>query len=345
MAKIPFSSIYPGKSSRNHVIGGGFNFWQRGTSFSGTLTTYTADRWFSFRQGAVTGISASRQLTGFAAGPKYCFRLQRTAGNATTNALELITAFETINSTPLQGKKVTLSFWARAGANFSSAGNSLTSYIATGEGTDQGVVSAWTNPQTFSQNQAITTSWVRYTLQATIPASAAQIRIDFNYIPVGTAGANDYVEVAGVMLTEGTDAPADFELAGITEALEEALCHRYYLRMDSAMLNEYSTNPNAPGYHGFANVNNTWQITGGNFPVVMRVRPVTNWSSTAHFGGHIGGVISGALNIIAGGSIGGISANRASWSAYGGITNTTLRPFEFYMVDTVNAWLSFDAEL
>lgn len=330
--------------ARNYIIGGGFNFWQRGTSFSGTLTTYTADRWFSFRQGSVTGISATQQLSGLTAGPKFCFRMQRTAGNATANALELITALESTHSIPLQGKKVTLSFWARKGADFSSAGSALTSYIATGEGTDQGVVSAWTNPQTFSQDQNITDSWVRYTLRATIPAAATQIRVDFNYVPVGTAGANDYVEIAGVMLSEGVDAP-DFALAGGHEAAEQALCQRYYYRIIPGG-NPLATNPDGQGFSewiGYFNADNAFRVHGGNFPVRMRVPPVTALSSTTHLDLHKPNVFSGALN----GHLTGaftITAGTDAWSMHGVVSSAAVNFCQLYF-NNAAGFITFDAEL
>ena len=119
-------------AGKNLIINGAFDIWQRGTSFTGLLgNAYGADRWM-FNN--TTGRTYSRQSSGLD-GFQYCLRVQRDSGQTSTNAPTVIYSNETVNSIPLQGKTVTLSYYARAGANFSAASSALTLDWKTGTGT------------------------------------------------------------------------------------------------------------------------------------------------------------------------------------------------------------------
>jgi hypothetical protein len=212
--------------TRNRIINGNPDVWQRGTSIAPGTGAYTADRWYGFRQGGVTGSTVSRQ-----AGPTgslNCARIQRDSGNTSTAQVEFISALETIESVPLAGKPVTVSFMARAGANLSSTGSFIQSYIGTGQGTDQGVVSAWTGGAAVGTTSfALTTTWTKFQYTTTLASSVTQLRLDFNFAPTGTAGASDYFEISQIMLNEGP-APAQFSLAGGNITGELAMCQRFY---------------------------------------------------------------------------------------------------------------------
>jgi len=88
---------YQGSMSggKNAVINGGFDIWQRGTSFT-TLNNYIADRWYW--GGAGTGRTISRQ-TG-TAGMQYAIRLQRDSGNTSANAIAIGSSMEIAQATP-----------------------------------------------------------------------------------------------------------------------------------------------------------------------------------------------------------------------------------------------------
>src|SRR5215831_6340933 len=126
---------------RNLIDGGDFttNPWQRGTSFSGIVSTltYTADRFFAVG-GAASSISVS-QVTGVTAVPGFTQALQfgRAAANANTAVITLGQIVETLNAIRAQGQTVTLSFWAQAGANWSPANGALNVLLASGSGTNQ----------------------------------------------------------------------------------------------------------------------------------------------------------------------------------------------------------------
>jgi hypothetical protein len=221
------SALLPaGLGFRNVLINGGFDVWQRGTSFTGAANTvsYTADRWCIFRSG-VAGYSLSQQamvpseLSGF----NYCARFQRTSGNADLGILYMGRTFESITVKALAGKTVTLSFYARKGANFS--GSILDAQIEFGTGTDLGFTTQPTSASINNLSSTLTASWQYFVKTVVVPTTATAARILFMHTPTGTAGANDYFEITGVQLEQNYQ-PTPFEQRPIGIELE--LCQRYY---------------------------------------------------------------------------------------------------------------------
>ena len=107
---------------RNRIINGAFDIWQRGTSFSvGGSVTYLADRWCAVQYAGSVAVF-SQQTTGLSEAT-YCLRCQRNSGNTYTATVNVGQYMESINSKDLAGKSITLSFYARAGANFSASSN------------------------------------------------------------------------------------------------------------------------------------------------------------------------------------------------------------------------------
>jgi hypothetical protein len=217
-------------STGNAIINGAFEIWQRGTSFTGVGTSYAyqADRFRTVRGAFAGGINVSREPAGLD-GFEYAMKIQRQAGNTSTTFIGLDYALETEDSMLLVGKTVTLSFYAKAGANFSAP--SLGGAILTGTGNDQ-PVSGFTNLTSRSVvNAALTTSWQRFTTTATIPTGVTQIGISFTSFPTGTAGAEDSVFITGVQLEAGTVATPFRRNAPSIQA-ELAACQRYYYRLN-----------------------------------------------------------------------------------------------------------------
>jgi len=214
----------------NVVINGGFDVWQRNTSFT-SLSYYQdyADRWMgdAFNN---TGNTISRQ-SATASEPFFRFlRFQRNASNTGTGSRRVGTVFESQNTAFMSGQEVTLSFYMRKGANWSPATDTVTSYIFTGTGTDgsmsSGLGSAWTGYAAQSQSNTITTSWVRFTHTVTLSATAMQVGINFvTPAAVGTAGAADSWDISGIKLELGSVA-TPFMNKGFGQEL--AACQRYY---------------------------------------------------------------------------------------------------------------------
>jgi hypothetical protein len=217
-------------AGKNGIINSNFSIWQRGTSIAvGTAgTTYTADRWLSYR--AVSGSTVSRQATGDTTNLpfiQYAARVQRDSGNTSTSPISLYNNFETINAIPFAGRTVTLSYYARAGANYSGASSALNTSVTTGTGTDQSVFSYSGAATPINFSPTLTTTWQRFSTTATIASSATQLYVAAGYTPVGTAGANDWFEITGVQLEIAASASA-YSPNTSTYATELAACQRYY---------------------------------------------------------------------------------------------------------------------
>jgi len=219
-------------SGGNLLIGGDFstNPWQRGTTFTGiaTTNTYTADRWFGYAgTGAAMTVS---QSTGIGlAGFTKAARVQRPGANTNTTAHRIAQIVESANTVPMQGQACSLSFYARAGADFSAAGSALSIIVQTGTGTDEGnaaLVSGWTGAASpLSTTQALTTTWARYTFSVPVGGTATELAVIFGFTPTGTAATNDWFEVTGVQL-EISPLASSFERRLIGQEL--TLCQRYF---------------------------------------------------------------------------------------------------------------------
>jgi hypothetical protein len=225
-----------GTVQSNPVLNSAFQIWQRGTSIAQAGGfSYSADRWVSARNGFDVGTTMSRQATGDTTNLpfiQYCARVQRNSGTTATTSVFFSQSFENINSTPFIGKTITFSFYARAGANYSSASNALTVKVDTGTGTDQSIINTWTGGASAiggNQTATLTTTWQRFTYTGTASASGTQLGLYFSYTPVGTAGANDYFEVTGVQIDIGSVALPFRTYAGTIQG-ELAACQRYYER-------------------------------------------------------------------------------------------------------------------
>jgi hypothetical protein len=219
--------------SGNNVINGAFDIWQRGLSGSptGETSVYVADRWECYRDGYTPGLNISRVTSGVP-GIQFASRFQRASGNTSTAGFSVGQSFPTVESFLLIGKTVTLSFYARVGANFSSTNFSVS--IATGAGTDQPFRVGYTSRgNALSMSSALNTNWQRFSYTATISSSVNQIGILFNWTPSGTAGANDWVEITGVQLEDGAVA-TPFKRNAPSIQAELAACQRYYFRGGNA---------------------------------------------------------------------------------------------------------------
>jgi hypothetical protein len=292
--------------------------WQRGTSISLTASTdaYTADRWRQFTQ-ANQATTVSRQATSDTTNLpfiQYCARIQRNSGQTGTAQMSFIQGFETINSIPFAGKTVILSFYARAGANFSSTSNAFTAMIYTGTGTDQFPTGYTGGASQGLTTYNLTTTWVRYTLTATIPTTATEFGTYFYWNPTGTAGTNDYVEITGVQLEIGSVATA-FKTSSATIQGELAACQRYFMKFTNTDYEYFCTG---------ANRNATTNDAALSLPVTMRTEPTQSYSAANTFMLYITGTITTCTNINPDDSTNqaiGIVTNVASGLTSGGAAN------------------------
>jgi len=189
---------------KNLILNGSFNHWQRGTSFvSGNPAVDVADMFQFWRGAFVTGGTFTQQPASAGVKGKWVGRMQRDNANTSLFKLNITHAFESVNSIPLAGKEVTLSIKLRKGANYS--GGDVSFIILSGIGTDQpqrggnftGEVNVAIGSATLS------TAFQTFTVTGTMPTNSTQLGLRIYYVPTGTAGANDWVEIGEVKLEEG----------------------------------------------------------------------------------------------------------------------------------------------
>ena len=219
---------------KNAVINGACEIAQRGTA-AVTLTAasflYPVDRFFAGRSSGTTGATAQQFTSTGLDGFQYAVRVQRTAANTSTNDLYIGQSFETANSIPFANKAVVVSFWARAGANYSPTSSALNVRLYTGTGTDQsGLGSAFTGTATpISQTATLTTSWQRFQYTATLASTATQMQFLVFCTPTGTAGAADNFDITGLQVELGSVATPFARSSGTIQG-EISACQRYYAK-------------------------------------------------------------------------------------------------------------------
>jgi hypothetical protein len=265
-----------GAAGKNKAINAACEIAQRGTA-AVTLTaasfSYPVDRFFAGRSSGTTGATAQQFSSTTLDGFKNAIRVQRTAGNTSTNDLYVGQSFESSNSIPFANKAIVVSFWARAGANYSPTSNALSVRFYTGTGTDQsGLGSAFTGSATpISQTATLTTSWQRFQYTATLASTATQMQFLAFCTPTGTAGAADNFDITGLQVELGAIA-SPFQIASGSIGSELALCQRYY--QASGLQSYYTT----------GSVNNTTD-TVFTYQLIqtMRVSPTITVSATGDF--------------------------------------------------------------
>jgi hypothetical protein len=252
-----------GTVQANPVLNSAFQVWQRGTTITAN-NGYSADRWFYYSTN--NNATVSRQATGDTTNLpniQYCARVQRNSGSTGTGDITFTQSMESINSIPFAGKTITLSFYARVGANY-SGGTSFISQVRSGTGTDQNLLSGYTGSSSFISNtQALTTTWTRYSYTGTVATTATEIGIYTGFTPSGTAGANDWYEITGVQIDVGNVA-LPFRTNGATLQGELAACQRYYWRTTGQQYTPYATGMSTTATDGTLYV---------QYPVPMRAVP------------------------------------------------------------------------
>ena len=240
-----------GSIFRQAIINGNFDVWQRNTTIAmTTANAYTADRWYCETATAGTDKTVSREDGTGVNGSYYCARVKMVS-----DVDELLTfsqALESQDSIKFRGKKLTLSFYARGGAEFVADNSTLVSKIVTGKGTDQKVLAFTASADGVSQNNTLTTSWQKFTCTTTaaIASDITQIGVSFAFTHAGSGTTTNYFEITQVQLCAG-----DVALPFMPKSFEEELraCQRYY---EKSYL--YTTAPGTAETAGY----NKWVASG-----------------------------------------------------------------------------------
>jgi hypothetical protein len=317
----------------NPVLNSAFQIWQRGTSITAN-GTYSADRWFY--SSASSNATITRQATSDTTNLpfiQYCARVQRNSGSTGTSDITLTQSMESINSIPFAGRVITLSFYARVGANYSGGASGFISQVRSGTGTDQNLQTGYTGSSSFiSNSQALTTTWTRYSYTGTVPTNATEIGIYTGYTPTGTAGSNDYYEITGVQINVGSVA-LPFRTNGATIQGELAACQRYYYVLADGATQTFGTT----GYFSSSDV-----LTTVFYPVTMRTAPTFSAAS----GSFYEVVRNGGANALSGLSSNFISTRTANvFAGSGQGASGTAGHAGQYRTTNASANIAFSAEL
>jgi hypothetical protein len=322
-------------SASNPVLNSAMQIWQRGTSISlaaSAPTTYLADRWCTTTN-ANQSCTVSRQLTGDTTNLpniQYAMRFQRNSGQTGTGQISVLNNFETINTIPFVGKTITISFYGRAGANYSMASNNLYLISYTGTGTDQNALSGYTGSTLSYSTVTLTTSWQRFSYTYAVSSTTTEMAIGTSWIPTGTAGANDYYDVTGFQIDIGSVA-LPFRTYASTLQGELAACQRYYFRNTSDNSTEILM---ANG-----SLATTTQARGFmNFPVPMRVTPTVLDSSNIAFLKSDGSQVAITSPVI-------YLCSPVAGALYGTVTSSTAGTVGTVVSNTSTGYIGFGAEL
>lgn len=308
-------------SNRNLIINGAMQVAQRGTS-STSAGYVSLDRWYVNQSGGSTTFSQETNTN-----PSETDGLQRYARLNVSTSSDFTSIRQPIEDvTSVQAGTVTLSFYAKGTAptgglyvwgtqNFGSGGSANVSIA---------------NVQITA---SLTSSWVRYTAQITIPS------IDGKTIGVGsylllnigqysnTATTAYDLNITGVQLEVG-DTATPFEHRSYGQEL--ALCQRYYNRIVGDIINT-----------GIANGLSQTTSTGTfvmTFPQEMRVAPSitqANLGMTDHtnYTSAVSGVVYGS-----------IGKRSLRFGLSGSAVMSAYRPASV-IAASAGGYLAFDAEL
>jgi hypothetical protein len=204
--------------TRNAVINGGMDVWQRGTTGLGTTTgSYTADRW-------VLGSSSTTVTrdTDVPVSPYFQYSLKMVG----TGDNSLIQRVEASNSTLLAGQTVTFSFYAKRTAGAGAL--DVRFYYPTTADTYGAITQIGS---TVVVAASPSSSWTRYTVTAAI---GTNITTGLQILINNTGASTTFI--TGAQLEIGSQA-SPFTRAGGNIAGELDMCQRYFQRWSLTQFN------------------------------------------------------------------------------------------------------------
>jgi len=214
-------------AGKNLVTEGDFTGWQeKQTYVLGAAASVVSDCWACRVASGTPGhFTVSQQSAALPNGLSSALRFQRNVGQTDAGSVTVCHNIEPYVAQEVQGQFLTLSYWMQCGANFSGGLAPIVS-IRSGSAVYEG----WQNAGLYSgeqvlasQAKALTTSWQQFFLVTPIVVpvgSVSELGVMFGadlsgtgtgYNFSGTAGANDWFQIARVQLEVGTTVSA-FEI-------------------------------------------------------------------------------------------------------------------------------------
>lgn len=316
-------------AGKNKIINGDMGIWQRGTSFAiGNGTTYSCDRYKTYRDGSGATVTVSRQTFATGTAPvagyesAYFLRFNQSVAGTGTTYSALAQSIEDIRT--FAGQTVTFSFWAKADANrnfnFSvqqEFGQGGSSAVYPGGGI-----------------AAVTTSWQRFSFTVNVPSitgktigtgSYLQMYFDMPLNTVFTFDTWGWQAEAGSVATP-------FQTASGSIGGELALCQRYYTTSipTGFTITDFSgMNPGSSSAIGWCSPGSSNDIfTTIQYPVPMRSTPTFNiYSAGNRTSGSVRDAVTGADLAVSNYSV--QTGNNKGFNYMSGFTATTGRPYSF----------------
>jgi|DEB0MinimDraft_6_1074348.scaffolds.fasta_scaffold31755_2 hypothetical protein len=232
----------PSLGRRNLIINGGFDIWQRGTSFSAIgNNVFAPDRWYSTK--VATGCTISRDTGTYS---KYAMLITGDAANTAQSMTQRIEASTSFN--------MSLNDHTFSAKVYTSVDRTIAIQIRSATAEDD------FSGNTLQQNTSVdlVTGW--NTVNISVPSvSAYNLGVQLT-LAFGTVGAGETVKVEQVQLEVGSVA-TPFEHRSYGEEL--ALCQRYYEAGQTG--NIYSNSGSSSGnYYIYWN----WKVTKRASPTV-----------------------------------------------------------------------------
>lgn len=206
---------------------GGMEVWQRGTSIAvaASTTAYTADGAYIITQANQASVVA--RATGLTDTSQYAAKVQRNNGQTGTSSVRWCIPLDTDELIQCRNRVCTLSFVAKAGANWSPTSGAITARVVFGTGAvaKRGAGSYTSETIPLTTSPAITTTTNTFIATGYVAASVTQAEIQFIWDPVGTAGADDSITIDDIKLEVGPYA-TEFLRDDFLDSLQ--LCQRHY---------------------------------------------------------------------------------------------------------------------
>jgi hypothetical protein len=299
---------------KNLIINGGFDVWQRGTSFTKTSagTAYHADRWSTYYNSNT--ITKVQEILGST--KQNCLKISQ---STTANPFEISLKLE--DSSVYSGKTFTISFYAKSSTGFSDL--TISAFLRNASMTNL-------DSQYFASNVTIGTSFTKYSYTFTmLDKSALTLGEPGSHLGITfqrAYGIADFT-ITQVQLELG-DQATDFEHRSYGEEL--ALCQRYY--QFGSTSTTYAGFANGANQNYFA-VSLTTPLRSS--PTVTRSISGAGWTSLKHNGSNISTTTPAVVTYVAGAS--NIAMKQTGHSGLSDMHVTNIY--------TAGSYIIFDAEL
>jgi len=300
----------------NYLLNGDFQVWQRGQNFTAAAPvaggnnddSYFADQWYLLSNGAdVVDVTPSASTFGFPAGCRGLCEFEIVTAN--TN-WAFVQPMESKHTICLQGKEVTISFWAAANSDALSYRCHLVSWTSAADSLTSDIISAWVGttsaPTTIASADLTTASasgtapgtigggflasgftlvndsaWRQFYFTFTVPAGAQNMGV---YLGSRDSSMSSTAKVgfSGFQLTEGAYV-GPYVSRSFADELRD--CQRFYCKTghaDTFMTDNIGV-PGALASLSRAHGGGTdYVVAQWGFPVEMLTTPtVTGYNPTA----------------------------------------------------------------